>query len=129
VPLNSVCLEHGKKAPTKTNKYFLVDAEKAIKNDVLMELLAIVGTGKVSEKSAQAAAWYLTDGMSFQQLAAKQQAHFGGFTTPYFTRQELAQAQQLLVYAKKVADERKQKKEQPQQESGGYTRAELKTNR
>jgi len=105
--LNSVCLEHGKDAPTKTMKYTLVPAEKVIKNDTLYELLSIVGSGQVSERAAQAAAWYLTDGLSFQQMANKQEAHFGGRTTSYFTQSDLVTAQQLLVFAKKQADDRR----------------------
>lgn len=127
--LNSVCLEHGKDAPSRTNKYHLVPAEKAIKNDVLMELLVIVGSGQVSAKSAQAATWFLTDGMSFQQLAAKQEAHFGGLLTPYFTNQELAQAQQLLLYAKKMSEARKSQPEGETPVESGYTREELKVSR
>jgi len=105
--LNSVCLEHGKDAPTKTMKYSLVPAEKVIKNDTLYELLSIVGSGRLPERAAQAATWYLTDGLSFQQMAAKREAHFGGRTTPYFTPNDLILAQKLLVVAKKQADQRR----------------------
>ena len=88
-------------------KYTLVPAEKVINNATLYELLSIVGTGQVSERAAQAAAWYLTDGLSFQQMANKQEAHFGGRTTSYFTQSDLVTAQKLLVFAKKQADDRR----------------------
>lgn len=109
--LNTVCLEHGKDAPTKTMKYTLVPAEKVIKNDTLYELLSIVGTGQVPERAAQAATWYLTDGLSFQQMAAKKEAHFGGRVTSYFTPSDLVLAQKLLVFSKKQADERRAQEE------------------
>jgi len=118
--LNTVCLEHGKDAPTKTMKYTLVPAEKVIKNDTLYELLSIVGSGRIPERAAQAATWYLTDGLSFQQIAAKKQAHFGGRTTSYFTPRDLMLAQKLLVVAKKQADERRAQKERNSEETDPY---------
>ncbi|MBD3674719.1 MAG: hypothetical protein HUJ26_14450 [Planctomycetaceae bacterium] len=109
-------------------KYSLVPAEKVIKNDTLYELLSIVGTGQIPERAAQAATWYLTDGMSFQQMAAKKEAHFGGLLTPYFTPSDLATAQKLLVFAKKQAEVRRAKEAQETEEIDPYyNRESLKT--
>ena len=111
VPFNSVCLEHGKPEPTSSNRYKLVPVEQVSKDPVLYELLTVVGTGKVDSQAAQAAAWHLTDKMSFQQLAAKAMTHLGGLPpTPYFSQEQLQGAQQLLALSKQRAEERNDKK-------------------
>jgi anti-sigma factor ChrR (cupin superfamily) len=117
LPFNSVCLEHGKPEPTPSSRYKLVPVEQVSQDPVLYELLTVVGTGKVDSQAAQAAAWHLTDKMSFQQLAAKAMTHLGGLPpTPYFSQAQLQGAQQLLALSTQKAEERKDKKpavEQP----------------
>ena len=111
VPFYSVCLEHGKPEPTSSSRYKLVPVEQVSKDPVLYELLTVVGTGKVDSQAAQAAAWHLTDKMSFQQLAAKAMTHLGGLPqTPYFSQAQLQGAQQLLALSAQRAEERKDKK-------------------
>ena len=117
VPFNSVCLEHGKPEPTSSSRYKLVPVSQVSQDPVLYELLTVVGTGKVDSQSAQAAAWHLTDKMSFQQLSAKTVIHLGGLPpTPYFSQAQMQGAQQLLALSTQRAEERKDKKpvaEQP----------------
>ena len=117
VPFNSVCLEHGKPEPTSSSRYKLVPVSQVSQDPVLFELLTVVGTGKVDSQSAQAAAWHLTDKMSFQQLSAKTVTHLGGLPpTPYFSQAQMQGAQQLLALSTQKAEERKDKKpavEQP----------------
>jgi hypothetical protein len=56
---------------------------------------------------AQAAAWHITDGISWQVLAAKVIDHAGGTPDePYFQQAELAAAVRLVQYAEQVAAER-----------------------
>ncbi|MDP1796560.1 MAG: hypothetical protein Q8K78_03725 [Planctomycetaceae bacterium] len=106
LPFNSVCLQHGKPDPTVKAEYTLVPVEKFSNDPVLKELLATVGTGKVDSQTAQAAAWHLTDKMSWDQLANKALQHTGGAPpTPYFTQAQLFGAQALLAHAKKKAEE------------------------
>ena len=111
VPFNSVCLEHGKPEPTPSSRYKLVPVSAVSQDPVLYELLTVVGTGKVDSQAAQAAAWHLTDKMSFQQLAAKAMTHLGGQApTPYFSQAQLQGAQQLLALSTQKAEERKTQK-------------------
>ena len=95
----------------------MVPVEQVSQDPVLYELLTVVGTGKVDSQAAQAAAWHLTDKMSFQQLAAKAMTHLGGQApTPYFSQAQLQGAQQLLALSAKKAEDRKDKQpsvEQP----------------
>ena len=117
LPFNSVCLEHGKPEPTSSSRYKLVPVSQVSQDPVLYELLTVVGTGRVDSQAAQAAAWHLTDKMSFQQLAAKTMTHLGGLPpTPYFSQAQMQGAQQLLALSTQKAEERKDKKpavEQP----------------
>ncbi len=114
---NSVCLEHGKPEATPSSHYKLVPVSQVSDDPVLYELLTVVGTGKVDSQAAQAAAWHLTDKMSFQQLAAKTATHLGGQPpTPYFSQAQLQGAQQLLALSTQKAEQRKEKQpavEQP----------------
>lgn len=106
IPFHSVCLQHGKPDPSVKAEYVLVPVEKFSSDPVLKELLTAVGTGKVDSQTAQAAAWHLTDKMSWDQLANKAVQHTGGApATPYFTHAQLFGAQALLAQAKKRADE------------------------
>jgi hypothetical protein len=99
VPFKSVCLEHGKPDPTPKMTYRLVKAEDVSDDPVLMELLKLVANGRIHPQVAQAAAWHLTDGMSWQELAAKQVKHLGGISKPYFSQRELYAAMQLHAQA------------------------------
>ena len=104
---NSVCLEHGKQEPSPSSRYTLVPISRLSTDPVLHQLLAKVGTGKVDQQSAQAAAWHLTNKMSFQELAAKMEEHLGDTNpSPYFTREQLLGAQQLLSQAMVKAEEK-----------------------
>lgn len=107
VPLNTVCLEHGKPEPSQKSDYKLIRVEQFSDNPLLPELLAMVGTGRVDKQAAQAAAWHLTDKMSWEQLAAKTQYRVGGAGhTPYFHPNQLLGAQQLIAASQTRAAER-----------------------
>ena len=106
---NSVCLEHGKPEPGPNSKYTIVPLSRVSTDPVLYQLLTKVGTGKVDPQAAQAAAWHLTDKMSFQELAEKVEEHLGDINpSPYFTRDQLLGAQQLLSQAMAKADEKEE---------------------
>jgi hypothetical protein len=103
---NSVCLEHGKPEPSPNSKYTLVPLSRVNSSPVLYQLLTRVGAGKVDPQSAQAAAWHLTDKMSFDELAAKTEEHLGDVNvTPYFSREQLLGAQMLLAQAESLAQD------------------------
>ncbi len=124
IPFNSVCLQHGKPEPSVKAEYVLVPVEKFSDDPVLKELLTSVGSGKVDAQAAQAAAWHLTDKMSFDQLANKAVQHTGGAQpTPYFTHAQLLGAQALLANAKKRSEEAPETKPAEPVRSGRTTAA------
>ncbi|MBI2825808.1 MAG: hypothetical protein HYX69_14070 [Planctomycetia bacterium] len=80
-----VCLEHGKPDPQPWVAYEIKPIEKYTTNKTLQELCRMLGEGKLTQQVAQAAAWNLANGMSWDALASKQMEHVGGSTEPYFS--------------------------------------------
>jgi hypothetical protein len=74
----------------------------------------MMGTGQINQRAAQAAAWYLNNNMSWQELTAKRIKHIDGTGEPYFKPQEIQNGMQLAQMAVKVAEE----KQYQQQNSG-----------
>jgi len=119
---NSVCLNHGLKTPTRMNRYHLVSVDDYTNDEQLKELLTWVATGKVPQKTAQAATWHLTDDMSYEQLAAKKEYHLGGAVSQFFNRTDVSQAKQLIEFVdQKVAERKKASKNEPQVARGSYS--------
>jgi hypothetical protein len=88
------------------SNYTLVPVTHFSNDPTLRELLELVGTGRVDPQAAQAAAWHLTDNLSFEQLAAKSVTSLAGTPpTPYFSREQLLGASSLLNAAQRRAEE------------------------
>jgi hypothetical protein len=118
LPFHSVCLEHGKADPDPTTLYKLVPVSEYTKDEQLSALITLIARNAIEPQVAQAAAWHLSNRMSWEDLAAKQSTEIGSTDQPYFTSQTLFQAQQLVVDARGFARERadktaKDKLEQP----------------
>jgi hypothetical protein len=108
VPYHSVCLEHGKPEPTPRSTYRIMKVEDATKDPALQQLIRLVGKNRIHPQVAQAAAWHLTDDMSWRELAAKKVKRLGGGgSQPYFQRAALYYAQQLVAQAVEGARNKK----------------------
>jgi hypothetical protein len=107
IPMNSVCLNHGKTEPRANMTYKLVKLEDYTSDPALQELLVQVAGAEIDPKSAQAAVWHLTDKMSWEELAAKAIDHLGGIDPePYFSGAQIAAARELLLEAQSQARQR-----------------------
>jgi len=106
VPYKSVCLEHGKKEPTPRMVYRMVPVDKYTKDPVLQELVRMVGTGRINQQVAQAAAWHLSSQMSWRQLASKTIRRIGLQPVSYFHPAALRGAQLMVAQAGARARER-----------------------
>ncbi|HUG93485.1 MAG TPA: hypothetical protein VML55_21780 [Planctomycetaceae bacterium] len=105
-PYKSVCLDHGLPEPHPRIEYRLVRVEDYSSNPALGELLKLVARPGVDHQALQAAAWHLSDEMSWQELAAKSIRRLGGFgRQPYFQPQQLRQAQWLVALSQSLAKE------------------------
>lgn len=109
VPYTSVCLNHGKAEPRPKSNYTIIPLEEYTNNEQLREVIRLVGTGKLDSQSAQAAAWHLTDNMSWQELSNKAIKHISGPAEPYFSRAQLVNAQSIVAQAAANAKERASK--------------------
>ena len=103
----TVCLEHGKREPRPSMKYEIKPIESFTDKVEVHELCRMLGTGRISQRAAQVAAWHLTGDMSFQQLAAKRIRHANGISRPYFSGQEIEAGMQLAAMAARLAEQRK----------------------
>ncbi|MGD9854760.1 MAG: hypothetical protein AB7U20_07390 [Planctomycetaceae bacterium] len=99
VPYHSVCLEHGKPDPSSKMTYQLVKTEEFTSDPLLQELLKLVAKRRIPSKIAQAAAWHIANGLSWQELAQLTYDRIGVPDTPHFTPAELAAAQGLVSAA------------------------------
>ncbi|MEX0818715.1 MAG: hypothetical protein WD070_03950, partial [Pirellulaceae bacterium] len=94
VKVPCVCLEHGKPDPTPRMKYKIVPIETLTKDQNVIEVCKMLGYGEVPQDAAQAAAWNLVHGMSWQELAAKNRVELRtiGYAERFFAPQELVLA-------------------------------------
>ena len=114
IPVNSVCLEYGKTEPTAKMEYRVVPVDAVSKDPVLAKLLAFVATGRMNENAAQAAAWVLASGKTWEELANLKHRRLGGQPSPnMFNQAELLHAQNLIAEAQRQVEEDKKKPAQP----------------
>jgi hypothetical protein len=108
VKVPCMCLEHGKPDPTPRVAYELVPISVVAPKPEIAQICAMLGRGEISQNLAQACAWHLMDGLSWEQLAALPKVkHLNGTSEPWFTIDELRAANRVVVEAgiraKKVA--------------------------
>lgn len=104
IRVTTVCLEHGKPEPSSRHPYKLAAVESFSTDPTLAVVLESLGRGELSQKVAQAAAWNLSNGLSWEQLAAEKIDHAGGVPDePYFTAAELLAAQRVVAIATQQA--------------------------
>ncbi len=106
VPLNTVCLEYGKREPTGRSIYKLIRPEEYSDNKVLHELLALIASGRINRDVAQASAWHISSKMSWAELASKVNNKFGAAgPRRLFSNAHLYAAQNVVAAAKAKAME------------------------
>lgn len=109
VPFRSVCLNYGKPDPSPRMTYKVVPLEDFSQDPVLQETLKTFGRGRLDRTVAQAAAWHLTDNLSWQDLANIKRYTLPGVYSsqvPIFSKPEIQAARKLIEQATKQAQER-----------------------
>ncbi len=101
IDVTTVCLQHGKPEPNAKMEYKIIPLTLVTNNYQIMELCRMVGTGEVPQNSGQAAAWHLTDGLSWQELAHKDRfySQLTGARQKYFNGRELQLAYRIVAEA------------------------------
>jgi hypothetical protein len=104
IKIPCVCLEHGKPDPTPRMKYKIVPIETFTKDAKVIEIVKMLGRGEVPQNAAQAAAWNVANGLSWNELASKNriESRFTG-NVRFFNPRELALAMRISSEAAKRA--------------------------
>ena len=100
----TVCLEHGKPDPRPRIAYRMIPIEEFTDNTKVIELCRQLGQGSVMQKTAQAVAWNLANGLSWEKLASinrMESRYFGNIK--FFQPAELARAKQWVETLAKPA--------------------------
>ena len=102
----SVCLEHGKKDPNSRVAYTIKPIEFLNSNPKVIELVKMVAKGEIDPQSAQAAAWHLANGLSWEELANKVGVkHLDGSKEAFFSAEQLKRAYVVANVAERRASE------------------------
>jgi hypothetical protein len=102
----TVCLEYGKREPTPRMPYRLEPLAKVSEDPAVALVLGGLASGHLTQKVAQAAAWHLSSGRTWEQLAAEVIDRAGGDPDlPVFTAAELAAARKAVEVAERLAAE------------------------
>jgi hypothetical protein len=108
IKVQTVCLEHGKKEPTAAVPYEIEPVASYTSDAKVQELCKLLGTGEVSQRAAQAAAWHLANHMTWEQLIDKKTHHLLGPSEIYFSAADIRAAMQITDRAMKMAESRDQ---------------------
>jgi len=103
----TVCLEHGKPEPSPNRTYKMIKTESFSDDPKLAVVLESLGSGELPQKVAQAAAWNITNGLSWERLSTEMIDHVGGVPDePFFTAAELRSAHRVVAVAADIAARR-----------------------
>ncbi len=106
----TVCLDYGKGEPRAAIPYAIKPMEDYTTQPGVREVCQMLGKGQVNQRVAQACAWHLNNGLSWEKLAAKQLRFADGSTRPYFTSKEIQAAMKVSATAIQAAEQRAQDK-------------------
>ena len=105
--VKTVCLEHGKPDPNPKMPYKIIPIDQFTSKTDVHVLCESLGYNQVGQNTAQAVAWHLMDGLSWQKLAAKNrvESKYTG-NESWFSLAELRAAQMVTSRVAQVAEER-----------------------
>jgi hypothetical protein len=90
IKVPGMCLQFGKPDPNPRVAYDLVPITAVTDKPEVAQICAMLGRGEISQNLAQACAWHLMDGLTWDQLAALPKVkHLNGTTEPWFSVEEL----------------------------------------
>jgi hypothetical protein len=98
VRVQTVCLEYGKAEPRPNAVYRLLRCDAFTQDAGIARVLEALGRGQISQSVAQAAAWHLASGRTWDQLAAERVRGWGSLPDrPVFSRQDLEGAMRVVA--------------------------------
>jgi hypothetical protein len=102
----TVCLDYGKGEPRAAIPYAIKPIDDYTTQAGVREICEMLGKGQISQRVAQACAWHLNNGLSWEKLASKELRFADGMTQSYFTSQEVRAAKQAAATAVQTAKQR-----------------------
>jgi len=98
--IKTVCLEHGKPNPRLAINYRVQPLESLTDDAKVAETIRMLAADEVTQNVAQATAWHLTDGLSFEHMLTMNRVErMGGYFERFFSPDELRVAVQVLTEA------------------------------
>jgi hypothetical protein len=98
IKVNTVCLEFGKEDPAPFRSYTVIPLEKFTSNPAVIETCKMLARGEIEQHVAQAAAWYLANGVSFEQMLTLNRVQLSnGYFERYFHPNHITTAQRVVV--------------------------------
>lgn len=121
--VKTVCLEYGKKEPKSYINYKVQPLANLNSDPAIEQMCRMLAEGEVSQSAAQAAAWRVTDNVSWQELATKNrfESRMSQTYQRYFNRNDLMAAQLIIAEANKRAQLAKPAVESKGDEDGSET--------
>jgi hypothetical protein len=108
VQVKTFCLEHGKPDPRPAMKYTIRPLETLSTDPAVEALCQLLANDIIDQGSAQAAAWNIANGLSWESLLTKNRVErMDGSFERYFTPEQVYAAQQIATWARNVAEARK----------------------
>lgn len=111
VKVRTVCLEHGKPEPRPRHSYRLDRFESFSSDPALRGVMESLSRHEISSQVAQAAAWHLSSGLSWERLADERIDHVIDEDEPFFTEAEILAARQVVsvvLDSRRASDEARQ---------------------
>ncbi|MGN6544212.1 MAG: hypothetical protein ACTHK7_04130 [Aureliella sp.] len=93
----TVCLEHGKPEPNSRMRYRIVPIAEFNSDPRIAYLCRMLADREITQNVAQAAAWHIANGLSWEELAAKDRVRskYSG-NQKFFNRDELQQSMRVV---------------------------------
>jgi hypothetical protein len=102
-----LCLDHGKPNPRPAIKYQVKPIGEVTDKPGVAETCELLGSGKISHRAAQLAAWHFSDDMSWEKLAGLRYK-VALVNKPTYTKAEIDAGKKAAEKALEMARQRKQ---------------------
>ena len=121
VKVNTVCLEEGRPDPQLRIDYVIQPLDKLNSDPKIFEMCRMLANDEITQPVAQAAAWNVANGLTWQQLLVKNRVELSnGYFERYFHPMQVRYAQQVAVVSAQRAEARKKLQEQAEEQEKAY---------
>jgi hypothetical protein len=104
VSVTTVCLEHGKHDPVPQMEYTIAPLSSVNSDPAIEQLCRLMGADLVNSQVAQAAAWHIANGLSWEELLVKNRIErMDGSFERFFAPAELFAAQNVTNWTRTQA--------------------------